>query len=161
MKNIQYWLIGLIIILAAGYFSYKQIDQNGYERGRGSIGKDTVFIPGKVVVAYRDTAIHRHAVIRPPTQPQMAHNCDSCIVALDTTFTLGRSSVTLNSGDIIHKGIDINWDIAEKIITQIDTMKVFQTDTIRVVEDMPWYQTFTAGVAAGAVAVAGIVFLTK
>ena len=144
--------IGILLILALYFFWHKPELKKEYERGLAAClsGIDTVLVPGKDSIIYRDTSFHS-------TQPVTVYPSDSLITLkskFDSTFVSGKDTIDIKSS----VGIELKRDstlwketlaewvtrIIHKDFTEApDTIKIYVMEEKEVPAIMSWYRTDT------------------
>ncbi len=165
MEQGRKWFPYLITALLLSAVIYLILKENKEPENPGKITKDTTVTAGKLDSTYEkgksDTTIkyvpYPYPVyVERPSGTNYQKDSSRYIVENDR----GRAEITTYPAtDSIHVSIE---PIAfERLIFQIDTLKLFQHDTmvIHTTEtiNQPWYNTFLSGFVTAILAVAGVI----
>ncbi len=161
-SNKTLWLVilGLLLILVVGFF----LTQKGCKQ-EPQTKTDTLFIPGKTDSVYipgeKDTItkyIPYPVYIEKPTGTHFGK--DSSIYQIANQHG-NTEVVTFPATDSIR--MEIEPITIEHFITQVDTLKLHTTDTLKITNtieiESPWYDSFWAGAASVILVALGIVGL--
>jgi len=162
-NNKPLWLVilGLILIVVVGFLITQKTGCNPLQE----IKSDTVRIPGKTDSVYipgiKDTItkyVPYPVYIEKPTGTHFGKDSSHYQIANQHGNT---EVVTFPATDSIR--VEIEPITIERLITQIDTLKLHTTDTLKITNTIeltsPWYDSFWAGAASVILVALGLVGL--
>ena len=162
-SNKTLWLVilGLILIVVVGFLITQKSGCNPTPEAK----TDTLFLPGKTDSVYipgtKDTItkyVPYPVYIEKPTGTHFGKDSSHYQIANQHGNT---EVVTFPATDSIR--VEIEPITIEHFITQIDTLKLHTTDTLKITNtiniESPWYDSFWAGAASVILVALGIVGL--
>ena len=150
VKNIITYLFGIVIIGFAGYYFYSRIFvKNEFRSVEYVYGKaDTLFIPG----------VMEKTVSEKVFKGKIRVKKNGVAVFRDSTHCGRPDSLTLFVRAINFDSVEVKFDFRYfgEMNLRVDTLKIVRVDTVRInsviMNDVPFYQSFGFGLAAGLLA---------